>query len=279
MSIPDSISSDFTSLELRNIFFTSYPSFLGDSLKKICSNSSVLSMLKKIHTQLGKIAIKIGSNKINTSEASWSWEDKTITLNSAFYSYPQAKQITSIIFELCNAEQSDDFKALPHEASTKVDDFVFFFEKLEHRSALKTKLIADQILDKDENRFQCVQEDFNLHYALQQISGHSEFIAHHYFPDKPYRGSLSYPLEELKDPKIRRYLYALLYYYQRIKTCASELASGSEPEKANYILERHESTALHEFNAIMALITERSKTDSSFKKVLDCAHLLFFVRA
>ena len=236
-------------------FFSSHPSCLDSIVNTLYLNPDTFDLLKTINSQVGKISIEIIAHQ--KEKALWNWNEKKIKLNASFVSSSRENKIAFLIFEFYNASHTCNFIKLIKNAKN-VEDFVKHFEKIEYLSALKTKKVAITILGRcTEFDFKYVYQDFSLHYALQQISGHSEWIARQYFPSKNYRGTLYHPLDKL-DIKARKCLYSLLYYYLR---------DGEKDNKNN--------SGNTNFDTVFETIKKRSSENPICKKVLECAIPLF----
>lgn len=193
-----------------NLYFSSYPPHLQLALAKLCKHPDALFLLDKVSKQHGKIGVKY--QPTNGQSATWDWEKKVIELNPKLAKSSAENQVAYILFELFNAANTDEFLKVINDVKNP-ELFVESFEKLEHESALKTRKLARAIFGHEaEFDLQYIFTDFHLHYALEQISGHSEEIAQNHLKDAAdYQGTLYYPLSELQLEE-RIYLYGLLYH-------------------------------------------------------------------
>ena len=232
-------------------FFSAYPDSMKLTVNKLCSNSDALLLLDSIKKQLGKISIQIGD--CNDQKALWSWKDKRITLS---HTLSCSNLKAYCLFELYNASQTTDFERVAKEAES-VAVLVEKFERLEHQSALKTQEMTRKIFDpKLCSDFDYTFREFSLHYALQQVLGHSGNIAKKYFPNQRYRGTFCYSLSELTS-KEKELLYSLLYLYLRRGD-----QKNSESKKVS-------------FETFFAALKKLSKTDLQYEKVIKSASILF----
>ena len=229
----------------------SCPDSLNPYVQKLSANPSIQDILN----QVGKI--KIVLSDCNGRNGLWSWKERTIKIDPKQLKNSEANTIATIVFELCNALQTPRFERMIAK-EPNVEDFVRSFEKTEYHSAQLTKELVPQIIGKEADfDFQHISPNFTLHYALNQIDGHSEWIAKAYFPTQSYRGTLHHPLSDLNQ-YARELLYSLLYCQIRGTTL---LLTG-------------ESTPIG-FTQIMCALKASSKTDLTAKKVLECAKDLF----
>jgi len=235
---------------------SSYPIALESTVSKLFSNEKLQRILQVVERQVGKIKIEV--TNCNGNKALWSWKEKTIKLDTSLLNGSAENQLAYLVFELFNALQTSEFKRLVEETSD-VEELVLNVEILEHKSALKTKEIIPQIVGESaEFAFKYIDPEFKYHYALDQISGHAEWLARSYFPAQSYRGNLFHPIASL-DKKARELLYALLYYKMR-KTPIPKKDKSSQDIN---------------FDKIMSALKENSPFDTTTRKVLDCANHLF----
>lgn len=228
-----------------DLYFESYPSQLTPVLKDLCRNSSSKEILSKIVAEQGKLTVRY--HDFNDM-AEWDWKKKTISLNTALMLATKANQLAYLLFEICNASKTAEFTQIIQN-TTNVEEFVERFERLEHQSALKTNELAVAILGENESfHLKYINPDFTHHYALEQISGHSEQIASRYFPGQPYEGTLYHRLSALSIRE-RVQIYALLYHRLR-----------SSPQ---------------EFGARLMSLRKIAALDASYRKAVDCALQLF----
>jgi hypothetical protein len=240
---------------LRGI--SSYPVVLESTMSKIFSNEEMQRYMQVIERQLGGINIEVADCRGNT--ALWSWKKKSIKLDNFLLKGSEENKLGYLIFELFNALQTPEFERLA-EKHTDVNQFVLDVEKLEHGSALKTKDIIPQILGENaEFDLKYVDPEFRYHYALDQISGHAEWLAKRYYPEQTYRGTLFHSVTTL-DRKTREILYALLYCNNR----KTQVSKKLDPDL--------------DFDEIISDLNASASSDESSQKALDCANHLFFLK-
>ncbi|MCP5505974.1 MAG: hypothetical protein H7A38_03725 [Chlamydiales bacterium] len=114
------------------------------------------------------------------SPANWSWDTKEIKLHPTLEKDPE-KLLFFLLFELCNAARTSEFKAIK---ATNVEDFVEAVERVEYASSLEaTRILGSRRFPQFDS--------FEHHYLYQQLQGHSERIAKENFPHLEYHGSIS----------------------------------------------------------------------------------------
>lgn len=99
----------------------------------------------------------------------------------------------SILFELHNAKSDKEFRSLYNKAKKgeiSKSVYVESVEKMEHRNALECSLFLEKGIQlgvfSEKARWPILQ-DFDDHYKLQQIMGHSEWIAKNYDSIAPFK--------------------------------------------------------------------------------------------
>lgn len=118
-------------------------------------------------------------------EALWDGNARMIKVN-AVHNKSLGRTIGSILFELHNASTNYRLKHLVDLAlagQIAKEDFVVNMERMEHQNAIQTSLILSQgirngIFPKEASW--PVFHDFDDHYRVQQLHGHSRWIANHY---------------------------------------------------------------------------------------------------
>lgn len=115
----------------------------------------------------------------------WDSLNRKIIINGKFEP-DTAKIIHSIIFELQNAAATSALNGLTNKAirgEITKKDYVEGIEWIEHQNALKTKRLLECGIEKGLFPISArwpVPEKFQDHLAMQQRSGHSDFIARKY---------------------------------------------------------------------------------------------------
>lgn len=255
-------SPDFPALrgcEPSTCFFTHYPPSLDSALKKITSSPDreLNEILAKIRKQFGKINIEIGPCSGN--KALWILKSRTVKIDTSVLKKSEANIIAYIVFELINASKTTDFKAIIANVND-VENFVRSIEQVEYNNGLSTKKIVSKIVGTEADfDFKHICPTFDLHYALDQIKGHSERLAKTFFPSNEYRGTLAYPLKEL-DRTSKEVLYEL---FQLKVECTAGPKGISKSKSPN-------------FEDFVNALSERAKTDpAKYKKAYECSKALF----
>lgn len=147
------------------------------------------------------------------------FKNKKIVLSPALFHnrvraiYPHA--IQALVFEMANLAQSNSFDRLADRVKELTpDEFVENFERLEHRSALKTKAILRKNFPTpmwDHMPIVYSHEQFGPHYLLQQASGHSKNIWERYRPlmkeSNDYKGTWATPVQSEELPVVKSLLH------------------------------------------------------------------------
>lgn len=175
----------------------------------------------------------------NAANAMWQSNTRYIVVNSSNKrGIPDT--VRSILFEMHNAHKQKAFAKIDEKASHKQlskEMYVQAIEHQEHQNALQTKNVIDWGIRN--NFFPKESEwpiftNFEDHYKLQQLSGHSDFIAHVYDILNPqgkhtsYRGTLV--LTHLTDHEKKVYMNFLA-----LKNTI-EHGSPKEKEQARQVL-------------------------------------------
>jgi len=232
------------------IQFLSYHESLKEPVQKALACPQVLQLLQLIER---KIHIEV-TDRIK-GDAEWFWEKSIICLSPKLLQRAQANWIGAIVFELCNAFYTSEFQRVIN-STQDTEKLVRSIEWIEHRSALLTHSMMLQIVSQDvEHDFDFIIPDFEVHYALNQISGHSEAIAEQHSSKANYRGTLYYPLAEL-DKNARLIIKHLI----RSKTLGTCLKLGSKN--------------LH-FKEAVSVLHDYAGHSESFKKAVCCIEHLF----
>lgn len=167
--------------------------------------------------------------------ASCNFEEHSITLDPFLFKSKNgntfAKALQFYLFELANLSQAKEFKSLIDRVTFLTPDkFVEEYEMLEHQSALKIKEILRRCLPKEEwseYSMTRVPENFEMHFLVQQMSGHSEAIweryADHFSPHSFYRSKWDSVPEDEKP-----FLMALIDFQSRKQDPDPTIAAQGE---------------------------------------------------
>jgi len=181
--------------------------------------------------------------------AMWDASERRIAVN-ARRCKNQGELISSLIFELHNAKTNRHLMHLSTEAAQGnlgKNEYVYGVEKMEHGNALETgQLLENGVKEK---RFPptarwSVLKDFDEHYAFQQATGHSQWIAANYDMMRPLSGEVfegTIPnLPSLSDEDLK-----CIAYYISLKN-KIDRGTTVEQKKANDILAQEIDTVVEE---------------------------------
>lgn len=181
--------------------FTSYPSNLQDAVKRIEQIPEAMSLLEKVQKE-GPIRIELISYETMDFEALWNSETRTIILNNK-KQRSLGDTICSILFELHNASTDKYLNSIFNMASQgkiEKNDYVARIEKMEHSNALNTCALIKKGVERGifpPDTVWNIYEDFDSHYMIQQLFGHSQWLADNFDYLAPinrrvrYKGTLS----------------------------------------------------------------------------------------
>lgn len=154
-------------------------------------------LIESVETN-GDLTIRCRNLPEHPFSALWNAETRTIEVNAC----RSHNRLCSIIFELHNAKTSAELERyfdMAESGELSKEAFVEAVERMEHRNALETgKLIQAGIATGifPKNCRWPVMQDFDSHYQVQQLYGHSQWIAARYDEVNPagkrqiYRGTL-----------------------------------------------------------------------------------------
>lgn len=139
----------------------------------------------------GPIKIEMFPMENEESEAFWDGNDRAIRINSLKNS-SEGVLISSILFELHNALTNYQLIYLVDLAVTgqiSQEVYVENVERMEHQNALRTSELIDIGIKKGlfpSDAYWPIFKNFEDHYQIQQIQGHSAWLANHYNQICPY---------------------------------------------------------------------------------------------
>lgn len=175
------------------------------------------------------------------------YKDRVVVLSREFKELPEIDQIAYIAFELYNLTKGEEFEVLI-QGSASVDDLVRAVERLEHGSALQTQeLVKKHFGANVDYELKHVAPNFDSFYALEQLKGHSQWIAKKYRPHETFHGTIAETVAKMM-PDEHDSLYSLLH------------AEHHDPGR---------------FKKLYAALTSASKEDSSWANVYQCAQTIF----
>lgn len=180
--------------------FSSFPASLYKAAAAIESLPEAEKLIDAVQKD-GPIGIEAQYFRESDFEAIWDSENRIIYVNLS-KNETLGKEISSILFELHNARTNQKLLRLFQEARTgliDIDSFVESVERLEHQNALSTsKMIEEGIaraIFPEEARWDLFTS-FDDHYKIQQLYGHSQWIAERFdslcpcHRRKAYRGTV-----------------------------------------------------------------------------------------
>lgn len=149
----------------------------------------------------GSIKIKLNTTYSQQFEALWEGTSRTILINPSQH-HSEGSLIRSILFEMHNASTDETLSRLIALASAgKIDkeSYVEQMERMEYTNALHMAELIDKgirrgVFPKDAQGD--LYNNFDDHYRVQQICGHSTWIADYYdsicpkSKRTPYRGTI-----------------------------------------------------------------------------------------
>lgn len=161
----------------------------------------------------GFISIEMKPLPNETFDAFWDSTNRKIRINS-LKNEKLETLACSILFELHNAKTDRQFMALYQKVERgKISKsaYVEGVEKMEHQNALDCSLFLERGIDLgifSEKAAWPILHDFDDHYKLQQIMGHSAWISKNYetiapVKNSPYYGTLPNLSAEKKEDFLR----------------------------------------------------------------------------
>ena len=225
------------SISSELLYGQSWLSLLNQDLQKIKNDS----LYQEIENEAGAPRIDIEGSPFL---ASCDFNERSIALDPLLFesktgnAFPKALQF--YLFELANLSQAKEFKSLIDRVDHLTPDkFVEEYEQLEHQSALKAKEILRRCLPKQEGSqysMTRVPENFETHYLVQQLSGHSQEIWERYAdlfpPNSFYYGTWNSVAEDEKP-----ILFALIDFKSRMED-KDPVISAQGKEKYSLVKDR-----------------------------------------
>lgn len=185
---------------------------LKGPIEKISKIPEIVQKINKI-TQEGKITVKMQYISNFDFEALWNSNSRCIIVNGS-NNKKEGELITSILFELHNAKSDSKLSyyfSLAEKGKIDKESYVRAIEKLEHDNAMETVELLELGIKKGvfpiEARWN-IYDNFEDHYKLQQVHGHSQWIADKFdqiapkHKIKPYKGTLSFKNLSEEDKQI-----------------------------------------------------------------------------
>lgn len=158
-----------------------YPPSLAKAVKAIESLPDAAELIAEVQAA-GLIKIEAQFFYDSDFEALWDSESRIIYVNES-NNTTVGKQIASILFELHNAKTNNSLRRLFQQAKTGQIDknsYVESIERMEHKNAVSTSQMIEKGLALSlfpQDARWSVFSNFDDHYKIQQIYGHSQWIA------------------------------------------------------------------------------------------------------
>lgn len=225
--------------------FSSYHPNLKQAIKAVESLPEAAALIDEVQLS-GKIGVDTQNIESFDFEAMWNAGTRKIIVN-AQKNKTLGKTICSILFELHNAKTNDQLLslfAMAQQGTISKSDYVEKVERMEHQNAVNTNRLIEKGIEMGlfptEARWP-IFEDFEDHYMIQQIYGHSQWIANNFDTMNPNNGMEKYKgtiagLEEMSDVQ-KRELATILTYKNRLKSNNSRIAKDAEEKIQNMLKE------------------------------------------
>lgn len=178
---------------------TSYSPKLKVAISKLEQMPEVREFIAEVQSE-GPVKVEIEKMNSFDFEALWDANTRTVFVNENF-NKSTGELITSILFELHNAKSNKTLLStfeLAKKGLINKETYVRNIEKMEHGNAVNTtklleKGIARGIFPKDSSWN--IYKNFEDHYKLQQVYGHSQWLADRFdqispLTKKPFQGSI-----------------------------------------------------------------------------------------
>lgn len=170
--------------------FKYVPPQLNSVVGKLLELPEARDLLAQVSRQ-GGVSIILQNDTDGQFDALWDGDARVIKLNPHRH-HNLGTWICSILFELHNASTNDYMLNLYRQAETNQmtkEIWVEHMERMEHANALNTCRLLEKGMAQNiyppESRWTIFQS-FDDYYKLQQISGHSQWLAKYYDQSNPY---------------------------------------------------------------------------------------------
>lgn len=193
---------------------TSHPR-AKEILMKIQQLPEVTKLIHEVEKE-GPVRVEVMDITSANFDAFWDSKNRIVRINER-QNQVEGVFICSLIFELHNASTDGRFKQLyqmAKQGQISKEKYVENVERMEHQNALNASTILDKgirlgIFDNSARWF--ILRDFNDHYRVQQMHGHSAWIARNYDrlrneQSQPYRGSVYENLPSQDKKTLMRYM-------------------------------------------------------------------------
>lgn len=225
--------------------FSSYHSSLKQAIKAIENLPEAVALIEEVQTK-GPVSVDARNIESFDFEAMWNSSARKIIVNTE-KNKSLGKTICSILFELHNAKTNDALLAIFAMASAGTlskDEYVEKVERMEHENAVATNRLIEKGIQlglfPEDTRWSIFQ-DFNDHYMIQQIFGHSQWIANNFETMHPanrkdkFRGTIA-GLESMTE-QTKQELALILTLKNRAKHPNPKIAREAENKLQNLLKE------------------------------------------
>lgn len=176
--------------------FNQVPQQLRSVVAKLLELPEARALLAQV-SQEGSVGIVMQNDPNGQFDALWDGDSRLIKVNS--HQHPnEGSWICSILFELHNAKTNKHMLDLFHSAEknqVSKEVWVEQMERMEHANALNACRLLEkgiaQGIYPPEARW-TIFYTFDDYYKLQQISGHSQWLANYYDQSNPYSKRLPF---------------------------------------------------------------------------------------
>lgn len=182
------------------LVYSAEPLNISEAVAAIKTSSESAALYRAVKSE-GEVEVVISDKEGNDFDALWDGGMRTIFINPRKVQ-SQARLISSIIFELHNAKSNQELIALVDKAEKgkmSKEEYVRQVEELEYRNITHAANVIESGVKKGFFPSESMLSAFNTfsdHYKLQQLYGHSQWLAEQYnhlnppAAQEPYSGTL-----------------------------------------------------------------------------------------
>jgi len=223
--------------------FSSYHPKLKQAIKAIESLPEAAVLIDEVQRK-GDVRVDAQTIDSFDFEAMWNSGNRKIIVNEE-KNKSLGKTICSILFELNNAKTNTELISLftmAQQGKISKNEYVLRVEQMEHENAVATNQLIEKGIElgifPEDTRWS-IFENFDDHYMIQQIYGHSQWIANNFDTMNPgnagqkFEGTIT-GLEEMSDTS-KVELANILTYKNRLKNKNPKIARDAEEALKNMI--------------------------------------------
>jgi hypothetical protein len=183
----------FDSLSLHAIHISQNSPHVKQAFHLIQNLPEARQLIQSIEKE-GSVKIEILNLPQESFDAFWDGGRRTIRVNAG-KNEKLGVLICSILFELHNASTNQQLKKMTTLAANGMiskDQYVESIERMEHENAIKTCALLNKGISINlfpPEAYWPILPDFEDHYKIQQIHGHSAWIAAQYDSISPRRNA------------------------------------------------------------------------------------------